>query len=56
MSPENAYIPPKKDSAWFIQPPMENILNLDGDVGEWMQKEDEIRAHLKSRHNFRRWA
>jgi hypothetical protein len=48
MSPGNTFIPPDKNSPWFIQPPIENTLNLEGDFAEWMQKEDEIRACLKS--------
>jgi hypothetical protein len=34
ICPQNTYIPPKKDSACFMQPPMENTLNLEGNFAE----------------------
>jgi hypothetical protein len=52
ITPENSFRPPEKDSPWFIARPEENSLNLDGSFAEWMRKEDEIRACLKSKHKL----
>jgi hypothetical protein len=44
-APKNTYVPPKQESS-------DNTFKLEGDFAEWMQKEDEIRACLKPKHNL----
>jgi hypothetical protein len=34
QTPEDMHATPKKDSGWFVQPPMEKTLSLEGDFAE----------------------
>jgi hypothetical protein len=52
VTPDGSCVQPKEDSPWYPPPPMEKTLNLEGDFAEWMCKEEEIKACLKSMHNL----